>query len=122
MGILGILRHFLTELMRVEGVWAIVISDMAVSVKKRFGALALITAAASLMATGLEPAHAGAWLFHRMLVFDSFAIYFRALIALATVVAVWMSVGSEEVRNCDQCEYYASVLASAFAMFQMAET
>jgi len=48
-----------------------------------------------------------------MLVFDSFAILFRALIALATVVAVWMSIGSEEVRNCDH-EYYAILLASAF--------
>ena len=64
----------------------------------------------------------GAWLFHRMLVFDSFAIYFRALIALAAVVAVWMSIGSEEVRHCDQGEYYAILLASTFAMFLMAES
>ena len=68
-----------------------------------------------------EPAHAGAWLFHRMLVFDSFAIYFRALIALATVVAVWMSIGSVEVRACDQGEYYAILLASTLGMFLMAE-
>src|SRR6267154_1642900 len=45
-----------------------------------------------------------------------------ALITLATVVAVWMSIGSEEVRNCDQGEYYAILLASAFAMFLMAES
>src|SRR5260370_33108197 len=57
-----------------------------------------------------------------MVVLDFFAIYFRAVIALATVVAVWMSIGSEEVRNCDQGEYYAILLASAFAMFLMAES
>src|SRR5260370_1503195 len=56
-----------------------------------------------------------------MVVLDFFAIYFRAVIALATVVAVWMSIGSEEVRNCDQGEYSAILLASAFAMFLMAE-
>src|SRR6202040_4172324 len=89
------LGHFIPELILVAGILAIVIIDLAVSDKSRLGALALITAAASLMAIGLEPAHAGAWIFHRMLVFDSFAIYFRALIALATVVAVWMSIGSE---------------------------
>src|SRR6266404_5351576 len=116
------LGHFIPELILVAGILAIVIIDLAVTDKSRLGALALITAAASLMAIGLEPAHAGAWLFHRMLVFDSFAIYFRALIALATVVAVWMSIGSEEVRNCDQGEYYAILLASAFAMFLMAES
>src|ERR1700746_2262772 len=116
------LGHFIPELIMVAGILAIVIIDLAVSDKSRLGALALITAAASLIAIGLEPAHAGAWLFHRMLVFDSFAIYFRALIALAAVVAVWMSIGSEEVRNCDQGEYYAILLASAFAMFLMAES
>jgi NADH-quinone oxidoreductase subunit N len=116
------LGHFIPELILVAGILAIVIIDLAVSDKSRLGALALITAAASLMAIGLEPALSGAWLFHRMLVFDSFAIYFRALIALATVVAVWMSIGSEEVRNCDQGEYYAILLASAFAMFLMAES
>jgi len=45
--------------------------------------------------------------------FDSFALFFRALIALATVVAVWMSIGSEEVRGSDQGEYYAILLSSA---------
>ncbi len=57
-----------------------------------------------------------------MLVFDAFAIFFRALIALAAVVAVWMSIGSGEVHGCDQGEYYAILLASTFAMFLMAES
>jgi NADH-quinone oxidoreductase subunit N len=116
------LGHFIPELILVAGILAIVIIDLVVSDKRRIGPLALIIAAASLIAIGLEPSLSGAWLFHRMLVFDSFAIYFRALIALATVVAIWMSIGSEEVRNCDQGEYYAILLASAFAMFLMAES
>jgi NADH-quinone oxidoreductase subunit N len=33
-----------------------------------------------------------------------------------------MSIGSEEVRGCDQGEYYAILLASTFAMFLMAES
>src|SRR6267143_1098278 len=85
------LGHFIPELILVAGILAIVIIDLAVSDKSRLGALALITAAASLM-------------------------------AIATVVAVWMSIGSEEVRSCDQGEYYAILLASAFAMFLMAES
>ncbi|MGC1398514.1 MAG: hypothetical protein WA827_08190, partial [Candidatus Binatus sp.] len=116
------LRHFIPEMILVAGILAIVIIDLAVRDKSRLGALALIAAAAALVAIGLEPASSGAWLFHRMLVFDSFAIYFRALIALAAVVAIWMSMGSEEVRGCDQGEYYAILLASTFAMFLMAES
>src|SRR6202050_5321358 len=122
LGNLASLRHFIPEMILVAGILAIIIIDLAVRDKSRLGALALIAAAAAFLAIGLEPASSGAWLFHRMLVFDSFAIYFRALIALAAVVAIWMSIGSEEVRGCDQGEYYAILLASTFAMFLMAES
>src|ERR1700685_1101752 len=122
LGNLASLRHFIPEMILVAGILAILIIDLAVSDKSRLGPLALILAALSLVAIGLEPAASGAWLFHRMLVFDSFAIYFRALIALAAVVAIWMSIGSNEVRGCDQGEYYAILLASTFAMFLMAES
>ena len=122
LGNLASLRHFIPEMILAAGILAIVIIDLAVRDKSRLGALALIAAAASLVAIGLEPASSGAWLFHRMLVFDSFAIYFRALIALAAVVAIWMSIGSNEVHGCDQGEYYAILLASTFAMFLMAES
>jgi len=122
LGNLASLKHFIPEMILVAGVLAIVLIDLAVRDKSRLGALALIAAAASLLAIGLEPALSGAWLFHRTLVFDSFAIYFRTLIALAAVVAIWMSIGSKEVKSCDQGEYYAILLASTFAMFLMAES
>ena len=57
-----------------------------------------------------------------MLVFDSFAIYFRALIALAAVIGGVDVDRVREVKTCDQGEYYAILLASAFAMFLMAES
>src|SRR6202166_4035896 len=120
LGNLASLRHFIPEMILAAGILALVIIDLAVRDKSRLGALALIAAAASLVAIGLEPASSGAWLFHRMLVFDSFAIYFRLLIALAAVVAIWMSIGSQEVRGCDQGEYYAILLSGTFAMFLMA--
>src|SRR5271157_2682817 len=122
LGNLASLRHFIPEMILAAGILAIVIIDLAVRDKSRLGALALIAAAASLLAIGLEPASSGAWLFHRMLVFDSFAIYFRALIALAAVVAIWMSIGSKEVGSCDQGEYYAILLSSTLAMFLMASS
>jgi NADH-quinone oxidoreductase subunit N len=56
-----------------------------------------------------------------MLVYDGFAVFFRAIIALAALVAVWMSMGSKEVRDCSQGEYYAVLLASTLGMFLMAE-
>ena len=89
--------------------------------KSSLGDMALIITAGALVLIAIEPAQRGAWLFHRMLVFDAFAVFFRALIALAALVAVWMSIGSVEVRACDQGEYYAILLASTLGMFLMAE-
>jgi len=115
---------FLPELLLAAGVLTLIVLDLLVQRKRILGNLALIIAAGSLLLVALEPAQAagGAWLFHRMLVSDAFAIFFRFLIALAAVIAVWMSIGSKEAQSCDQGEYYAILLASTFAMFLMAES
>ncbi|MFZ0659465.1 MAG: NADH-quinone oxidoreductase subunit N [Candidatus Binataceae bacterium] len=116
------LIHFAPELVLAGGILLLVILDLLMADKRRLGDIALLITVVALLLIALEPITTGAWLFHRMLVFDSFAIFFRALIALAAIVAVWMSIGSEEVRGCDQGEYYAILLASTFAMFLMAES
>ncbi|MGO9454228.1 MAG: NADH-quinone oxidoreductase subunit N [Candidatus Binataceae bacterium] len=116
------LAHFLPELLLSAGVLVLVIVDLIVTDKSRLGDLALVITAGALVAIAFQPQTGNAWLFHRMLVFDGFSLFFRALIALAALVAVWMSMGSEEVRTCDQGEYYAILLASTLAMFLMAES
>src|SRR5579864_3584649 len=121
LGNLASLNYFLPELLLTAGVIVLVVVDLILRNKTPLGDLALIITAGALVLIAIEPAQRGAWLFHRMLVFDAFAVFFRALIALAALVAVWMSIGSEEVRNCDQGEYYAILLASTLGMFLMAE-
>ncbi|HUY26641.1 MAG TPA: NADH-quinone oxidoreductase subunit N [Candidatus Binataceae bacterium] len=116
------LTRFAPELVLAGGILLLIILDLLIADKRRLGDVALMTAVVALLLVGLEPVGPGAWLFHRMIVFDSFAIYFRALIALAAIVAIWMSIGSVEVHGCDQGEYYAILLASTFAMFLMAES
>jgi NADH-quinone oxidoreductase subunit N len=115
---------FLPELLLAFGVLALIVLDLGMRNKSVLGYLALILAGGSLLMVAMEPTQAanGAWMFHRMLVSDAFAIFFRALIALAAVIAVWMSIGSKEAQSCDQGEYYAILLASTFAMFLMAES
>ncbi len=118
------LTFFIPELLLAVGVLGLIVLDLILPNKRVLADLALIVAAGSLLMIALEPVQAatGAWMFHRMLVSDAFAIFFRALIALALVIAVWMSIGSNEVKTCDQGEYYAILLSSAFAMFLMAES
>jgi NADH-quinone oxidoreductase subunit N len=115
---------FVPELLLAAGVLALIVLDLLLPNKGVLGDLALVIAAGALLLVALEPAQAGsgAWLFHRMLVSDAFAVFFRFLIALAAVIAVWMSIGSKEAQSCDQGEYYAILLASTFAMFLMAES
>jgi len=121
LGNLASLNYFLPELLLTVGVIVLIVVDLIVRNKASLGDIALIITAGALVLIAIEPAQRGAWLFHRMLVFDAFGFFFRALIALAALVAVWMSIGSVEVRNCDQGEYYAILLASTLGMFLMAE-
>jgi NADH-quinone oxidoreductase subunit N len=122
LGSLASLRLFYPELLLAAGTLAIILIDLLLREKAILGDLSLLIAAGALLLIGLEAHNTGAWLFNRMLVYDSFALFFRALIALAAIVAVWMSIGSDEVRHCEQGEYYAVLLASTLGMFLMAES
>lgn len=121
LGNLASLRYFYPELILTGGMLAVVLIDLVLREKAILGDLSLLVAAGALLTIGLESHPAGAWLFNRMLAYDSFALFFRALITLAALVAVWMSIGSEEVHHCEQGEYYAVLLASTLGMFLMAE-
>jgi len=120
LGNLASLRYFYPELLLTAGALFLVLADLVLREKVYLGELALIVAAVALFLIGTEPHSGGAWLFSRMLVYDSFAIFFRALIALAALVAVWMSIGSEEVKGCEPGEYYSVLIASTLGMFLMA--
>src|SRR6202035_4504623 len=121
LGNLGSLNYFLPELLLTAGVIMLIVVDLIVRNKGPLGDIALIITAGALVLIAIEPAQRGAWLFHRMLVFDAFGLFFRVLIVLAALVAVWMSIGSAEVRHSDQGEYYAILLASTLGMLLMAE-
>jgi NADH-quinone oxidoreductase subunit N len=122
LGNIASLRMFYPELLLVAAVLAVVIIDLVSQEKSWLGEIALVSTALTLLLISIEPMSGGAWLFSRMLVHDSFAFFFRALIALAALVTVWMSIGSEEVHKCEQGEYYAVLLASTLGMFLMAES
>src|SRR5206468_2898131 len=61
-----------------------------------------------------------AWLFNRMIVLDAFSVFFKVLLGLALLAAVWMSLSSREIRGQpNEGEYYALLLSSGLAMFLM---
>jgi NADH-quinone oxidoreductase subunit N len=122
LGNLASLPYFYPELLLTAGVVLLIVIDLILHEKSYIGELSLIITGLALLLLGLEPASSGAWLFNRMLVYDSFAIFFRALIALAGLVAVWMSIGSKEVKSCEPGEYYSVLIASTLGMFLMASS
>ncbi|HKV53594.1 MAG TPA: NADH-quinone oxidoreductase subunit N [Candidatus Binataceae bacterium] len=122
LGSITSLRLFYPELMLTAATLIIVLIDLVSREKSFLGDISLLFAGLTLLLIAIEPMREGAWLFNRMLVYDSFAIFFRALIALAALVAVWMSIGSDEVSACEQGEYYAVLMASTLGMFLMAES
>ena len=121
LGNIASLAHFVPELVLSAGIVLLILLDLAIGRKMALGKVALLISVLTLALLIGGADSAGRWLFNGMLVFDSFAFFFRALIILATVVAVWMSIGSEEVRKVDQGEYYAVLLSGALGMFLMAE-
>ena len=120
LGNLASLAYFYPELLLTAGALLLVLVDLILRDKSYLGEVALVITALVLLLIGLAPRSGGSWLFNRMLVYDPFAIFFRALIALAALAAVWMSIGSDEVKRCEQGEYYAVVIASTLGMFLMA--
>jgi NADH-quinone oxidoreductase subunit N len=86
-------------------------------------ALALVAAAgcmASLVAAlDLYDAPAG-WLFNRMVVLDNFSLFFKVVALAATIVTIWISQGSDEIRRVHYGEYYTLLLTCALGIFFMA--
>src|SRR5579885_1096248 len=114
------LAYFAPELLLSGTVAVVLLLDLVSDSPTAAGIVAM---AASLVTFVLVAAGgvANAWLFNGMIVFDSFAFFFRLLITLATIVAIWMSLGSREVKRCDQGEYYAVLIAASLGMFLLAE-
>jgi NADH-quinone oxidoreductase subunit N len=111
----------------------IFLADLVVRAKERLGVLALFGCAFALVASiglrvpltdtwlvqGLFGWNEG-WLFSRMVVVDDFAVFFKVVLSLAAFATVWMSLGSNEVRESSEGEYYGLVLSSAVGMLYMA--
>jgi NADH-quinone oxidoreductase subunit N len=126
------LPYLYPEGILVLAILAIFVGDLFVREKERLGSIALIGATLALVFTsglsffgyplvvGLQGEQAGCWLFHRMIVLDNFAIFFKVVLSLSAVGAVWMSLGSNELKGPNQGEYYGILLGSTLGMFFMA--
>src|SRR5260370_15462208 len=112
--------HFLPEIVLIGAVVLLVLVGLVTDTYRVAGIVALLASALTLVLV-IAGGSGNTWLFNGMIVFDAFAFFFRLFIVLATVVAVWMAIGSEEVKLVDQGQYYAVLLAGSLGIVLMAE-
>lgn len=113
------LIHFLPELAVTATILLLVVVHVA-GKNRQSAAPALLSLAgvgAALLLAALQPASAGRSLFEGMVALDGFAIFFKALTALATIVVIFMSMDSGELSGRSQAEYYIFLLSVLLGMF-----
>jgi NADH-quinone oxidoreductase subunit N len=114
------LAYFAPELTLGIAIIGLILADLVVRDKRRLGELSAVAVALSCLFVAFLADDSDAYLFNRMIVQDQFAVFFKVLFALATIAAIWMSLGSREVERISQGEYYALLLSSALGMYFMA--
>ncbi|MGH3055812.1 MAG: NADH-quinone oxidoreductase subunit N, partial [Gaiellaceae bacterium] len=114
------LGYILPELLLVFAIIAVFLLDLVVTEKERLGELALAATALSLLAATRLAGTPSALLFSRMIVHDPFAVFFKVIFSLSAMAAIWMSLGSKEIKGAHQGEYYGLLLSSTLGMYFMA--
>jgi len=119
---LASLSYFWPELILFGTILSISMLDLLVRNGRALASVAILGCAASLLATiDLYSAQPG-WLFYRMIVLDNFALFFKVVALAAIILTIWMSLGSKEIDQVHQGEYYTLLLTCGLGMLFMASS
>ena len=119
LGNLESLRHFLPELAVTATILLLVIVHVAAKSRRSAAPalLALLGTGTAILLAWYSPAGSGKSLFEGMVAADGFALFFKILTALATLVVIFMSMESDEIAQRTQGEYYVFLLSVLLGMF-----
>jgi len=119
LGNLGSLTFFLPELAVTATILLLVV--LHVASKSRTSAapaiLSLVGVGAAILLAGFSSPGSGKAIFEGMAAFDAFAVFFKVLLAFATLVVILMSMGSEELADRSRAEYFIFLLSTLLGMF-----
>jgi NADH-quinone oxidoreductase subunit N len=116
------LSFFYPEIILTGTILLIIVLDLLVKSHRSLATIAILGCVGSLLATfDLYSAQQG-WLFHRMIVLDNFSLFFKVISLVATILVIWISLASNEIRRVYQGEYYVLLLTCALGMFFMASS
>jgi len=119
---LASLTFFWPELILFGTILLISMLDLLMRNGRALALVAILGCAASLLATfDLYSAQPG-WLFYRMIVLDNFALFFKVVALAAIILTIWMSLGSKEIDQVHQGEYYTLLLTCGLGTMFMASS
>jgi NADH-quinone oxidoreductase subunit N len=115
--------YFIPELILVAFSVGVILFDLVVRNRniERAAYLSLIGLVATLIAV-IAVGSADRSLFLGMIRLDSFAVFFKVIILIATTATILFSIRSDELDPWTKGEYYALLLAVTFGMFLMASS
>jgi NADH-quinone oxidoreductase subunit N len=114
------LSFFYPEIILSGTILLLIVLDLLVRSQRALATVAVAGCVGSLVATlDLYSAQQG-WLFYRVIVLDSFSLFFKIFALAATILTIWMSLGSREIQRVYQGEYYTLLLTSTLGIFFMA--
>lgn len=116
------LTFFLPEIILSVTILLLIVLDLLTEAKRRLALIAVVGCVAALIATfDLYSAQPGL-LFHRMMVLDNFSLFFKVFSLTAAILCIWMSLGSNEIKQVHQGEFYTLLLTCTLGMFFMASS
>ena len=116
------LTFFLPEIILSVTILLLIVLDLLTEAKRRLALIAVVGCVAALIATfDLYSAQPGL-LFHRMMALDNFSLFFKVFSLTAAILCIWMSLGSNEIKQVHQGEFYTLLLTCTLGMFFMASS
>lgn len=120
LGNLASIRLFHPEIVLAGTVILLTVLDLVVANKRLLAYVGLAGCAVAADAAVDLYGAPSALLFHGMVALDNFSLFFKVLTLAALAAAIWMSIGSREVRLVHLGEYYIVLLTCGLGMFFMA--
>ncbi|GAB4371266.1 MAG: NADH-quinone oxidoreductase subunit N [Deltaproteobacteria bacterium] len=119
LGNLDSLRYFLPELAVTATILLLVLVHVGAKNRRSPAPalLALLGTGTAILLAWLSPVGRGTEIFEGMAAVDGFAVFFKGLTALATLVVIFMSMDSAEIAERSQAEYYIFLLSVLLGMF-----
>ena len=122
LGNLESLLFFLPELVLTATVFLLIVVRVVTKDPKSdaFPFLSVVGISAAILLSCYMPAGKSLSIFEGMIAYDAFAVFFKVITALASIIVIFMALDSREMEGRPQVEFYVFLLASLIGMFLLA--